>query len=409
MGSRGISVFVLGLVAALLITETAFAAEHEFRFKKPDVQSVAVLGEFNGWKAQPMTKGSDGTWTLRVSLPSGTHGYKFLVNGTDWQLDPESSKRKTVDGVENSAVEISASSASPTASPLIGSTASATSASSLVSPRATASALTNAPAATVTLSVTPGATSTFEVPLSRQAQIDAARNGNPPIKMAKVLIGVPVGFDPQRSHPLLIISATVDYPSSSLYPRYEKEAIDAGWVIMAADAMEKPKDDHNGWRWATISAGLDAMEANWPAAKSWPIACGGFSGGAKRSGYIAGEVATKTQHKLIGMLMGGCNQDMASMALQHTPPPPIYAFQQVPIFLSSGADDKIATPDEHKGVMNSMKGSGFKKIKLESYPGAHDPYPQHTTEALAWFLSEGTSGARPRPSASAFDSFFKKK
>ncbi len=209
-------VFVLLIVAALFLAQAAFASEHEFRFRKPDAQSVGVAGEFNGWKAQPMTKGSDGTWTVKLPVPSGTHGYKFLVNSTDWLLDPENSKRKTVDGIENSAVEISATAASPTASPLLRTTASATPASPLVSPRAGATASSATAAPMVTLSVTPGTTSTFEVPLSRQAQIDAARNGNPLIKIARVLIGVPAGFDPLRSYPLLIISATVDYPSASL-------------------------------------------------------------------------------------------------------------------------------------------------------------------------------------------------
>jgi len=26
------------------------------------MRSVALVGEFNGWKSQPMTKGSDETW-----------------------------------------------------------------------------------------------------------------------------------------------------------------------------------------------------------------------------------------------------------------------------------------------------------------------------------------------------------
>ena len=100
------------LVLAALCVSGSFAvrsvdaAEHEFRLKKPDAQSVNVMGEFNGWKGQPMTKGSDGTWTAKVSLSPGTHAYKFLVNGTDWIFDPDNSKRKTADGVENSAVEI---------------------------------------------------------------------------------------------------------------------------------------------------------------------------------------------------------------------------------------------------------------------------------------------------------------
>jgi hypothetical protein len=43
---------------------------------------------------------------LRVSLSTGTYAYKFLVNGIDWVLDPENSAKKTVDGIENSSVEI---------------------------------------------------------------------------------------------------------------------------------------------------------------------------------------------------------------------------------------------------------------------------------------------------------------
>lgn len=98
--------FFLLLVTALLTRNAAAAKEQEFRFKKPDAQSVVLMGEFNGWKGQPMSKSSDGTWTAKVTLPAGSHGYKFLVNGTDWILDPDNPKRKTVNGVENSAMEV---------------------------------------------------------------------------------------------------------------------------------------------------------------------------------------------------------------------------------------------------------------------------------------------------------------
>lgn len=92
--------------AALLLTQiSATAGEHEFRYKAPDAKTVDLMCEFNGWKAIPMTKGNDGTWTAKVTLPSGKHAYKFLINGTDWVTDPNASDKKTVDGVENSAVE----------------------------------------------------------------------------------------------------------------------------------------------------------------------------------------------------------------------------------------------------------------------------------------------------------------
>ena len=110
---------VLLLSAVLLHSTAAAAGEQEFRFKKADAQSVVLMGEFNGWKGQPMSKGSDGTWSAKLTLPAGTHGYKFLVNGTDWVLDPENPKRKTVNGVENSAMEVKegASSSLPSVAP----------------------------------------------------------------------------------------------------------------------------------------------------------------------------------------------------------------------------------------------------------------------------------------------------
>ena len=156
-----------------------------------------------------------------------------------------------------------------------------------------------------------------------------------------------------------------------------------------------------------IGAGLDYMAAQWPASKSWPVAGGGFSGGAKRSGFIAAALA-KQGRKVIGMLMGGCNEDIASEGL-HTYRPPASQFRQVPIFLSSGTNDTIATPQHHDRVAQSMKGSGFRRVKIESFPGAHDVYPQHTSAALQWVLAEstGTPAATPTPK-SALDSFFKK-
>lgn len=58
-------------------------------------QSVAIAGDFNQWaiNADPLTKQTDGTWTIVKSLPPGRYAYKFVVNGTVWKHDdanPES-------------------------------------------------------------------------------------------------------------------------------------------------------------------------------------------------------------------------------------------------------------------------------------------------------------------------------
>ena len=64
--------------------------------------------ELNGWDtaAWALEDGdADGLWegTFDVAeLPSGPFGYKVLLNGTEWLLDPPIPERVYVDGIENS-------------------------------------------------------------------------------------------------------------------------------------------------------------------------------------------------------------------------------------------------------------------------------------------------------------------
>jgi glycosidase len=56
----------------------------------PGTQSVAVAGTFNSWVGDcaPMTRVGACTWQTTVKAAPGRHHYKFVVNGTDWILDP---------------------------------------------------------------------------------------------------------------------------------------------------------------------------------------------------------------------------------------------------------------------------------------------------------------------------------
>jgi 1,4-alpha-glucan branching enzyme len=94
------------VVALVLSRQIALAGDYEFKYKAADAQSVELMCENNGWKAVQMTKGDDGVWKTKVTLSPGSYAYKFLVNGKDWVLDPDNSAKKTVDGNENSSVEI---------------------------------------------------------------------------------------------------------------------------------------------------------------------------------------------------------------------------------------------------------------------------------------------------------------
>jgi Glycogen recognition site of AMP-activated protein kinase len=382
--TRIICIVFFGIASSLV------AKEQEFRFEKADAQTVDLMAEFNQWKGLPMTRQANGIWTVKVSVSPGTYGYKFLVDGKDWVFDPNNSARKTVNGVENSAIEVTEASSRGLVGTPMPSTA----------PAAAAAAANSG-----SLSVMPGDTTTFETPLSAKQRAAAAADGYPRLMTAKVALAVPQGFDPQKTWPILVISNTEAYSNIDSMQQFKQAAIDDGWVIMAADGVETEPKKEGGCREPTMSAAFDYVMANWPKAKDWPVACGGMSGGAKNSAFLAAHLA-REHHRIIGMLMMGCNQDMATVAYRKSAPP---GFLTAVVFLSSGTSDTIATPAQHEHVMNSLKSTGFRKVRLESHPGGHDIYQPHIDEALKWFVAEaGNTIPAGRPGDS-FETFFKKK
>jgi len=60
-----------------------------------------------------------------------------------------------------------------------------------------------------------------------------------------------------------------------------------------------------------------------------------MSGGAKGSAFLAAHLA-REHHHIIGMLMMGCNQDMAAVAYRKSAPP---GFLSAALFLSSGKSE----------------------------------------------------------------------
>lgn len=89
-------------VLALAVLLNQDAREFVFTADKT-YTSVAVAGSFNNWNklANPMKVGSDGkTWSTRIAIPVGKHGYKFVLDGETWITDPRS-KRDENDGNGN--------------------------------------------------------------------------------------------------------------------------------------------------------------------------------------------------------------------------------------------------------------------------------------------------------------------
>lgn len=61
----------------------------EFKLNAPAAAKVELAGSFTDWKerAVELRKLKGGVWKKTLTLPNGTHEYRFLVDG-QWQDDP---------------------------------------------------------------------------------------------------------------------------------------------------------------------------------------------------------------------------------------------------------------------------------------------------------------------------------
>lgn len=240
----------------------------------------------------------------------------------------------------------------------------------------------------VTYKIRPNVIHEFAVPLTAAAKVGVATSKNQAVEMAKAAIAVPLGFDPEIPHPILVVVATSDGLASSLsaMPYFTNAALRLGYVVLAADGpYGKPPNDNPAWRWAMLSSLLEHTQKSWPGSRKWPIACAGFSGGGKWAGVI-GAILSQKGFNLIGVFQGGVNQDMASQAAKLYDPAARY--KKTPIFLSSGSDDPVATPDQHFQVKESLEENGFTNVRLDTYKGGHEMDARELQNALKWFIEE---------------------
>jgi 1,4-alpha-glucan branching enzyme len=61
-----------------------------FKYRDAWAAQVSLVGDFNHWSrnAQKMSRRGD-DWYVEVALKPGRYEYVFLVDGTNWQPDPE--------------------------------------------------------------------------------------------------------------------------------------------------------------------------------------------------------------------------------------------------------------------------------------------------------------------------------
>lgn len=205
---------------------------------------------------------------------------------------------------------------------------------------------------------------------------------------ARVAIELPRGADARRQAPVLVVNATSDRPwhsSLELMRAYAPTANARGWIVVAADPSPpvEPADDHASLRMSLAIAALAALRKQWPVEGSAPLAFGGFSGGSKYTGWLAAAFAARGR-QVIGVYLSGHNENALLEAARSFGVLDA-SFKAIPVFLQSGTDDRVSTPEDHRRVAHELERAGFRNVRVKPVPGGHDVVPEGLGEALEWF------------------------
>jgi len=231
----------------------------------------------------------------------------------------------------------------------------------------------------------PGSTVRANVPLNAQEKSYAAQGGNPVPPNAVAVLATPANFDPSKTWPILIICSTSDFKRQNkddLVQFYQRVGLAEGWVLLAGDGPQHARSDTAAWRLAMTLAAIDALHHSFAGSEKWPMACVGFSGGAKGAGSIA-PVLARNGCRITGLYLTGVNQDYLSPGYARSQPGA--AFLSTPIYVSAGHDDRIATLEQQYDVAGSIKRTGFKRVRIGTFRGGHEVNDAQTSIALRWF------------------------
>ena len=223
----------------------------------------------------------------------------------------------------------------------------------------------------------------IKVPINNLALREINRAGISGVGALKGVVALPAGFDPRKPWPVLLVVSPSGSSAVQSLSAYTNVALAAGWLAVAIDGPKvSVEKDNNVFAWGMNASLLDQLRVSWPQSKQWPFACAGFSGGAKRAAMTAAEMM-RQRDIVIGVFMGGCNEDRATLGYQISNPGA--AFLNVPMFLSNGIGDPIAGPAFGANVKASMEQTGFTRIRWETYDGQHRLNTNHVRMALEWF------------------------
>ena len=234
-----------------------------------------------------------------------------------------------------------------------------------------------------------GKTVEIRFPVSKYFQDIAAQGGNPRPETGRAVLTFPPRFDPARRWPILIVTSTTDFHRTSPMDAewYRPPADAEGWMILASDATIKPRQDSTPWRLGMLGAALEAVRKEWPQTAKWPVAFAGFSGGSKRSCLLGAMLGKAGSINICGFFLSGINEDRLSPAYKTYQPGA--DFLNIPIWISGGMDDPIATPSLEGAVQVSLQRTGFKRVRVERFMGGHWLKRSEVRLALRWFRELG--------------------
>lgn len=153
-------------------------------------------------------------------------------------------------------------------------------------------------------------------------------------------------------------------------------------MLLTGDGPQHARNDTAAWRLAMTLAAIDALHRSFAGSEKWPMACAGFSGGAKGAGSIA-PVLARNGCRITGLYLTGVNQDYLSPGYARSQPGA--DFLSTPIYVSAGHDDRIATLEQQYAVAGSIKRTGFNRVRIGTFRGGHEVNDAQTSIALRWF------------------------
>jgi hypothetical protein len=96
-----------GGTAVVVDGSDATTVRVRFRLDAPSASSVSLAGDFTGW--QPtlrLREEAPGVWSTVVPLTPGVHDYAFVIDGSEWVLDPLAQSVDDGFGGQNSRVAV---------------------------------------------------------------------------------------------------------------------------------------------------------------------------------------------------------------------------------------------------------------------------------------------------------------